>query len=160
MSRVLVRLGILAAMVGCLRSPGVVDETQKKEIVAAVEAAMRSFEAAERARDPERLIAHFASVPGFHVYSDGQRLTYEAMVAGVRQAFPTLRSIEGGFSDLQVSVLSPESALVSASFRETVTDNTGTATRSRGAASWLWRRIDAQWRIVYGHVDHYPDPGR
>ncbi len=135
------------------------DEAQHREIVAAVEAAMRSLEAAERARDHERLIDHFAPVPGFHVYNDGQRITYEAMAAGVRQTFPTLRSIEGGFSDLQVSVLSPEHALVSAAFRETIQDGSGTTTRSRGAVSWLWRRIDGRWRIVYGHVDHHPDTG-
>ena len=84
-------------------------------------------------------------------------MTYQAMVAMVQQTFPTLRSIEGGFNDLHVSILSPEYALASAAFRETVTDGSGTATRSRGAASWLWRRMDGQWRIVYGHVDHYPD---
>lgn len=145
--------------IGCVRGPSLMNETAQREIVTAVEAAMRSFEVAERSRDHERLIAHFAPVPAFHVYSDGQRLTYEAMAAGVRQTFPTLRSIEGGFSGLDVSVLSPEYALVSAGFRETVTDASGTPTRSRGAVSWLWRRIDGQWRIVYGHVDHYPDTG-
>ncbi len=152
-------LALLAAMIGCLRNTTVLSEPEQREIVAAVEARMRSFEAAERARDAEGLIDHFASVPGFHVYNDGQRLTYDVMVAGVRQTFPTLRSIEGGFSDLHVSVLSAEYALVTAVFRETVTDGGGATTRTRGAASWLWRRLDGQWRIVYGHLDHYPDVG-
>jgi len=38
-----------------------------------------------------------------------------------------------------------------------VTDGAGAVTRSRGAVSWLWRRTDGGWRIVYGHVDHHPD---
>lgn len=133
------------------------DETEKARIVASVRAEMRSFEAAERRRDAEGLLSHFAPGPEFHVYSDGQRLTYEAMAAGVRQAFPGLRSLEGGFHEVQVSVLGPELALVSAGFRETVTDSAGAVTRSRGAVSWLWRRADGRWRIVYGHVDHHPD---
>ena len=112
---------------------------EARQVVAAVEAAMKSFASAERARDAERLIAHFAPVADFHMYNDGQRVTYEAMTAGVRQ------------------VLGPEAALVSAAFRETVVDGSGATTRTRGAASWLWRRIDGQWRIVYGHVDHYPE---
>jgi uncharacterized protein (TIGR02246 family) len=134
------------------------DETQRNETVAAVEAAMRSFEAAERALDPERLVAHFAPVEDFLVYNDGERVTYDVMVAGVRRTFPTLRSIEGGFSDLQVIVLGPDAALVAAAFREAITDEAGNTARARGAATWLWRRTDGDWRIVYGHVDHYPEP--
>jgi len=35
---------------------------------------MQSFEQAERARDSDALIAHFAAIPEFHIYSDGTRL--------------------------------------------------------------------------------------
>jgi ketosteroid isomerase-like protein len=63
------------------------------------------------------------------------------------------------FTNLRVSVLSPEYALVSAALRRTVTDSAGTVTRSQGAATWLWRKIEGQWLIVYGHVDHRPDTG-
>lgn len=118
---------------------------------------MRSFEHAERACDAERLLAHFAAVPDFHMYNDGQRLSYDVMAAGVRATFPTLRAIDGGFEDICVMVLAPDAALASASFREAITDASGTTTRVRGTASWLWRLIDGAWRIVYGHVDHHPD---
>lgn len=133
------------------------DDLKRQEVIAAVEAAMHSLEAAERALDVERLIAHFAPVPEFHVYNDGQRLDYEAITANLRTAFPSLRSIEGGFHDIEVIVLAPDAALATAGFREVITDETGGVTRVRGAASWLWRRIDGSWRIVYGHADHYPD---
>lgn len=118
---------------------------------------MRSFEAAERARDAEGLIAHFAAVPDFHLYNDGQRVTYDDMVAGLRRTFPSLRSIEGGFSDIHVIVLSADAALATATFREAITDAGGKTTRVRGAASWLWRQLDGRWRIAYGQADHYPD---
>ncbi len=118
---------------------------------------MQSFAAAERALDADGLIAHFAPVPEFHVYNDGQRLDYEAISANVRNGFPSLRSIEGGFHDIQVLVLAPDAALVTAGFREVIADDAGSVTRVRGAASWLWRCIDGSWRIVYGHADHYPD---
>ena len=130
------------------------DERDRSEIVRSVEAAMRSFETAERALDAERLIAHFADVPDFHMYNDGQRLNYGTMAAGVRAAFPTLRSIEGGFTDIRVLVLAADAALVTARFQETITDATGAEIRQQGTASWLWRKLAADWRIVYGHVDH------
>jgi ketosteroid isomerase-like protein len=129
----------------------------KAETIAAVESRMRSFEAAERSRDPEALIAHFAPVPEFVIYNDGEPVTYQEMTVAVRATLPSLRSIEGGFQDLRVVPLGPDHALAHATFRETVVPGAGDAVRSRGAASWLWRRIDGAWRIVYGQVDHRPD---
>jgi ketosteroid isomerase-like protein len=90
------------------------------------------------------------------MYNDGQRVTYEIMSAGVRAAFPNLRAIEGGVEDVHVLALAPDAALATASFRETVTDSTGNQTIQHGAASWLWRNEEGEWRIAYGHVDHYP----
>lgn len=120
----------------------------------AVRAAMHTFEAAERAVDAEALIGHLAPVPEFHMYNDGQRLGYDALTGAVRNAFLTLRSIEGGFSDLTILVLAPDAALATASFSEALTMRDGQTIRQQGAASWLWRRLDGAWRIVYGHVDH------
>jgi len=134
------------------------DETERARIREIVEQRMHSFEAAERALDAEALIRHFSPDPGFYIYNDGNRLTYEAMTAGVRQAFPAMRSIEGGFGDMDVLVLAPDVALATARFEETVTDGSGNVTRQRGAASWLWRQVGSEWRIVYGHVDHHAEP--
>jgi ketosteroid isomerase-like protein len=132
------------------------EESLRTQIVQAVQQRIRSFEAAERALDAEKLVSHFSTRPEFYIYNDGQRLTYDVMAAAVRGAFPTLRSIEGGFEDLDIMVLSPDAVLVTAKFQETVTDRNGNQTVQHGAASWLWRRAVGEWRIAYGHVDHYP----
>jgi ketosteroid isomerase-like protein len=81
------------------------------------------------------------------------------MAAYIRETFPTLRAIEGGFVHLNVIVLASDAALAAGIFREATTDASGNTTRLRGAASWLWRQIDGRWLIVYGHADHYPDAG-
>ena len=133
------------------------DDTRRKQVEAAIRDAMDAFEQAERALDAEALIATFHPVPEFHIYSDGNRFSYDAMTAYIRDAFPTLRSIDGGFVDLNVFVLAPDAALATGTFRETTTDVAGNSVRVRGAASWLWRQVDGRWRIVYGHADHYPD---
>jgi ketosteroid isomerase-like protein len=133
------------------------DDTQRQRISAAVEGALQSFEQAERGRDAEALIAHFASVPEFHIYSDGNRLSYDEMVTYIRETFPTLLSIDGGFVDVKVWVLAPDAALVTGTFREATTDASGSTTRVRGSASWLWRQIAGRWLVVYGQADHYPD---
>ena len=136
------------------------EELLRNQIVQSVQQRIRSFEAAERALDAEKLIGHFSSGPEFYMYNDGQRLTYDAIAAAVRGAFPTLRSIEGGFEDLDLMVLSPDAVLATAKFRETVTDRDRNQAGQHGAASWLWRHVAGEWRIVYGHVDHYPDPSK
>lgn len=137
------------------------ENAERDAIVAAVAARVTSFAAAERARDPEQLIAHFAPLPEFHFYHDGRRATHAAMAAGVRGALPRVRSLEVDYGDVQVSVLSAEYALVSATFhRETAIDDTGAASKSEGAVSWLWRSIDGQWLIVHGHISHPLQPAK
>jgi ketosteroid isomerase-like protein len=133
------------------------DDVQRKAITAAVLEAMHTFEEAGRARDVDAFIGYFADISGFHVYSDGNRQSYDEVISGIRKTFPTLRSIEGGFVDLNVIVLAPDAALMSGTFREAMTDASGKTTRVRGAATWLWREINGHWLMVYGQADHYPD---
>ena len=55
------------------------ENTQGEAIVTVVQGRVRSFQAAEHARDPERLIAHFASVPESDVYNDGRLVTHDQL---------------------------------------------------------------------------------
>ena len=129
-------------------------QSYQEDVRGAVERAMASFEAAERALDPDALVTHFSEAADFYMYNDGLRLTREEIVGGVSQTFPTLRSLEGGFTGLQIHVLGSDAALATALFEETITARDGTVIRQRGAATWLWRQHRGQWKIAYGHVDH------
>ena len=131
-------------------------EEQAGQVRSAVERGMASFEDAERALNAAALVKHFSAAGAFYMHNDGQRLSRDAIVAGVTHAFPTLRSLEGGFSGVDIHVLAPDAALATALFEETITTQDGTVMRQRGAATWLWRERDGEWTIVYGHVDHYP----
>ena len=124
----------------------------------AIESRMASFEAAERSLDAEALLAHFSNARDFYMHNDGHRLAFDEVAAAVRGAFPGLASLEGGFVGLDVQVLTKDAALATARFRETITTADGTKISQRGAASWLWRRKGDNWKIAYGHVDHYPEP--
>ena len=79
------------------------DNSEREAVIAAVTARVRSFEAVERARDPEGLVAHYASVPEFYFYHDGRRATHDVMAAGVRTALPAVRSLDVTYGDLEVS---------------------------------------------------------
>lgn len=117
---------------------------------------MTSFEAAERALDPGRLLEHFVPSKEFCLYHDGERISYEAMAEQVRGSFPGIARIEGGFTTMETRALAPDAALVQARFRETITTRAGEVVRRRGVASWLWGCRDGDWRIECGQVDHYP----
>ena len=93
------------------------EQAQHDAIAAAVRARMQSFEAAERARDAEGLLAHNAAPPDFRIYHDGRPGTYAALQLGVRGGLPALRSLDVTYGDLQIAVLSAEYALLSATFR-------------------------------------------
>jgi ketosteroid isomerase-like protein len=135
------------------------DNAQREAIVSAVRARMQSFEAAERARDAERLLAHNAAPPDFQIYHDGRPSTHAALQAGVRGGLPALRSLDVTYGDVQISVLSTEYALLSATFRrEVVIAASGASSLSEGAVSYLWRSIDGQWLIVHGHISHPLSP--
>ena len=135
------------------------DNSEREEVIAAVTARVRSFEAVERARDPEGLVAHYASVPEFYFYHDGRRATHDVMAAGVRKALPAVRSLDVTYADLEVSPLGSEYALASATFkREIVMEGAGTTIRQQGGVSWLWRKMRAQWLIVQGHISHPLEP--
>lgn len=129
-------------------------EEQIEQVRDAVRHGMASFEAAERALDAAALVEHFSDAGDFYMHNDGVRLSREQIVAGVTSTFPTLRSLEGGFSALQIHVLADDAALATALFEETVTTQDGAMVHQRGAATWLWRQLAGDWRIVYGHVDH------
>ncbi|AMY08470.1 hypothetical protein LuPra_01670 [Luteitalea pratensis] len=129
--------------------------------MAAVSARVRSFEAAECARDADGLVAHYATVPEFYFYHDGRRATHDLMAAGVRKALPAVRSLDVTYADLEVSPLGSEYALASATFkRDIVMEGTGTTIRQQGGVSWLWRKIGAQWLIVQGHISHPLEPAK
>ncbi|WP_110170311.1 nuclear transport factor 2 family protein [Luteitalea pratensis] len=137
------------------------DHSEREAVMAAVSARVRSFEAAECARDADGLVAHYATVPEFYFYHDGRRATHDLMAAGVRKALPAVRSLDVTYADLEVSPLGSEYALASATFkRDIVMEGTGTTIRQQGGVSWLWRKIGAQWLIVQGHISHPLEPAK
>ncbi len=135
------------------------DTAERQAVIAAVTARMRSFEVAERARDAEALVAHYASVPEFYFYHDGRRATYDVMVAGVRKGLPAVRSLDVTYADVEVSPLATEYALASATFqRQIVMEATGATVRQQGSVSWLLRKVGPEWLIVQGHISHPLEP--
>jgi ketosteroid isomerase-like protein len=114
-----------------------------------------AFLDAQRRRDPEAILAFLA--PEFYMYVDGARSDYETVAAQIRATMPSLQKLETTWSDVEVTVLARDHALVSLVFRDAVTDGAGSTTRLRGPTTLVWRLHQGNWVILYADADHYPD---
>lgn len=127
---------------------------QRQAVLASVDSAMHAFEDAERRLDVGALVGMIAPVRDFHVWNDGRRVDYETLTNGVLGGFKALRSVEGGFDGIEVTVLAREVAVASATFHEIVTDTSGTMNLISGVATYVWQKRGARWQIVGGQVQH------
>ena len=145
---------LLTAAAACSSGNGTLSEADRTAIAAAVDSATRTFQAAERARDPERIIAHLA--PDFSMYNDGVRSSYDPVVESIRTSMPTFRHFEPQWTDLVVRVLSPDAAIISFTFRDSIVTESGDMLRFTGPTTLVWERRGTDWLIVFADADHYP----
>lgn len=139
---------------GCQPTGDVLSEGEKAETAASVRQAVEAFAAAERARDAETAISFLA--PDFYMYADGKRADYGSVVEQIRSTLTQLEGFDTTWSDIEVTVLSRDHALVSLIFEDTITAADGTSTSLWGPNTFLWQRVDGNWRLLYVDADHYP----
>jgi hypothetical protein len=145
---------VLSCLVSACDSEDDFDADDRAEVTAAVDSAVRAFEAAQRGRDAAAAVALLA--PEFYMYTDGVRTGYDSVAASIRRSFPAVRYLDPGFQDVRVHPLSENSALSSFRFRDSLVTGDGVSQRFTGATTLLWERRDGRWLMTYGHADHRP----
>jgi ketosteroid isomerase-like protein len=144
----------VAALTACI-SPDELSPAERRVVAAQVDSATRSFQAAERDRDAERIVAHLA--PEFYMYNDGVRAEYPAVVENIRATMPSLRLFEPEWRDIEVTVLGRNGAVVSFVFEDLLVTGAGDTLRVRGPTTLVWRRQgQSSWLVIYADADHYP----
>lgn len=136
---------------------GPMTAAQHQAVVDSVTAAMAAYAASFPGRDPEAITRFYANHPDFRYYYDGQPTTYPQTVSMIRSVMGSLRSVEGAFDSMQVTVLSASAGIATARFRDVLTDTTGAVARLRGTVSWTWVRTPDGWRIMHGNASHTAD---
>jgi hypothetical protein len=139
---------------GCRTDGKILTEGERLVIAQSVDSATRAFEAAERARDAESLVAHLAA--DFHMYQDGVRVGYDSTVAMIRGTMGTLKSFEPGFAGLEVMVLGRDGAAVSFTFHDVIVAADDDTIRAEGPTTLVWVRQGSDWLVRYADADHYP----
>jgi uncharacterized protein (TIGR02246 family) len=139
----------------CAPTPATISEAERASIERSVRATVDSFAEAERHRDPDAILELIAD--DFYMYADGNRVDYESVVDQIRSTMPSLQEFETTWSNIEVTVLARDHALVTLLFRDVMTDGNGVTTRLRGPTTFVWRLRDEAWRLIYADAVHYPD---
>jgi len=149
-----VLLGVVAWSSACQPSGADLTSAERRVIAASVDSATRSFQAAERERDADRILGHLA--PNFYMYGDGVRVGYDSTVANIRRTMPTFKVFEPEWSGIEVTVLGRNGAVVSFTFQDLIVTETGDTLQFQGPTTLVWQRHGNDWLIAYADADHYP----
>ena len=119
-----------------------------------IEALVWTFHAADTAMDAEAVIALLW--PDYEMLVDGQRLSFDAVSEGSREYMASLESFNTIWTDLEIIPLSPDFAVSSFAFRDSIVTAAGDVIQSQGPTTLIWARRNAEWRIRFGDADQYP----
>ena len=147
-------LAWLVVATACSSAAGSLSEAERNAIEASVDSATRAFQAAERARDAERTIAHLA--PDFYMYNDGVRSDYDSVVTSIRGTMGTFQHFEPQWKNLTVRALGPNAALVTFVFLDSIVMASGETIQMTGPTTLVWERRGLDWLIIFADADHYP----
>ncbi len=149
---------VVAVAAGCAKPAATpLTEADRAAIRDSVTAAMRTYEAAIKARDVDRVLGHYVQTPQFRLVDNETVYSYDALRPMVQQLFGSLRNYEGGFGTIHVNALTRDVALADAPYTDVYTDTTGAVTRVRGMVTWVWVHGPDGWRIVHGQAYGAPD---
>ena len=139
---------------GCV-SPAEQSETADATVaLAEVEAAVWAFHAADTAKDAEAVIRLLW--PEYTMFADGSPVAYDDVVAGSREFMAGLDLFHTEWTDLRTTALGPDAVLSSFLFRDSIVTTAGDLIQARGQTTFVWQRRGGEWRILFGHADHYP----
>ena len=95
----------IALLAACQVAPDPATAYDSEAVQSEVLAALRAFEAAEKTRSPDAVIAFLD--PEFTMLADGKRYDYAQTTAQMRESLPALRAFEPRFDDVRVLTLGP-----------------------------------------------------
>ena len=81
---------------------------------------------------------------------------YDSTYMTVKKIYSKLKTLNVVVSDESYTVLSLNSVLFSASFKEDLIDNNNRMTSNQGAMTFVFKRIDNNWKMIHVHQSFFP----
>lgn len=126
----------------------------RSHVVPEVQEALDAFHTADTSMHAQGVIDLLW--PEYSMFADGARVGYEDVVTGSREFMASLTFFQTNWTDIQIIPLTPELAISSFVFRDSILMQDGTLIRSKGPNSFVWQKREGEWRVLYGDADHYP----
>jgi len=140
-------------------SPDAMNEQEKAAVAEAVGQRVEWYVNAIRTLDLDRMLQFWADTDGFVFAGDGSlTIGYDAYAAQLRDAIGStvqVNSIE--IRNPQVYVLSRDAAAYSMAFEWSMTSVAGDTMRARGAWTYVFKRLDGEWKVVHSAGTHLYD---
>ena len=147
----------LAAVVGCqANGSNPLTEAEKAEIAEAARQVVDSAFAAIVRVDPPGLMRHFATGSEATFSADGMIVPgHDSIATFFGAALANWRSVDSAsLQNVRVAVVSRDAAVVTANYRERVTDAAGNLSWNAGAWTSTLALREGQWKIVDSHASH------
>ena len=149
-SSVVVVAAIATCAVACQPASTELTEGQRAAIRDTVQQVLAGMADPLRALDADRIRALYADEPV--VALNGVILEdFDARFELTRQWLGSLRRVEGSHRNVHIEVLGPGAVVVTKNDDVTWTDTTGAEGEWHSAWTGVLRRIDGEWKIIYGH---------
>jgi ketosteroid isomerase-like protein len=131
-------------------------EQEKAAIAEAVAHRVGGYVDAINALDLDGMLEFWADTDGFVYAGDGSlTVGYDAYAGQLREAIGStaqVNSIE--IREPHIYVLSPDAAAYSMEFEWSMTSVAGDTTSSRGAWTYIFKRLDGEWKVVHSAGTH------
>jgi hypothetical protein len=149
-----------AGILSCTSSTNIKNQAEKinnQQITDTILQKMNQYADALNHMDSAAWLNCYVAGDEFRLYSDGKVLSYEEMktiAGGLKNGFS---SVHVSWDTILVTLPSNTVALATAPFHRKLVDTAGNIIQDRGVANWLFVKSNGQWKMFYGHGDHYPE---
>ncbi len=137
-------------------SPSAMSEQERAAVAEAVAQRVEGYVDAISTLDLDRMLQFWADTDEFVFAGDGSlTVGYDVYAAQLREAIGStaqVNSIE--IREPHIYVLSSDAAAYSMEFEWSMTSVAGDTTRSRGAWTYVFKRLDGEWKVVHSAGTH------
>ena len=137
-------------------SPSAMSEQERAAVAEAVAQRVEGYVDAIRTLDLDRMLQFWADTDGFVYAGDGSlTVGYDVHAAQLREVIGSTAQVNSmEISDPHIYVLGPDAAAYSMEFEWSMTSVSGDTTRARGAWTYVFKRLDGEWKVVHSAGTH------
>jgi hypothetical protein len=152
MKRILLLAAIFIA--GCTsQQSDQLTQQQKDQIKSEVKVVYDSIMAAHERLDFSRMLQYFVDSPEFAIYfADGSRMDFQTFKKSALEEMNAIADLKVTMDPEKYTVLTKDHVIYSFVDRGYVSFKSGDKmTVDPGAYTWIFRKIDGQWKLIYSH---------